>query len=155
MRPVAEISGLRLMVETDADALVTGDTERLRQVVYNLLDNAIKYTPAGGQVAVRVKRAQGSAILIVHDTGIGIPGEHLTRVFERFYRVDRARSRERGGTGLGLSIVRSIVEAHDGKIVLESEPGKGTTCIVSLPLCSEGETDLIRCSLPPTRNREL
>jgi heavy metal sensor kinase len=138
MRPVAEASRLQLNVESDEEAIVTGDRERLRQVVYNLLDNAIKYTPAGGLVEVRVKRALDRAILTVRDTGVGIPAEHLPRVFDRFYRVDKVRSREMGGTGLGLSIVRSIVQAHGGEIILGSEPGKGTTCTVSFPISPEG-----------------
>src|SRR5207248_9619386 len=100
---------------------------------YNLLDNAIKHTPAGGEVEVRVESRGGAAVVTVRDTGEGIPPEHLPHVFDRFYRVDGVRSRERGGTGLGLSIARSVVAAHGGRIELESAPGRGTTCTVTLP----------------------
>jgi signal transduction histidine kinase len=102
----------------------------LRQVFFNLLDNALKYTPAGGSVEVRVERG---AQVTVRDTGIGIPAEHLPHVFDRFYRVDKARTRAEGGTGLGLSIARSIVAAHGGRIELNSAPGEGTTVRVVLP----------------------
>ncbi len=138
MRPVVEANGLRLAVELKEGVAVMGDAERLRQVVYNLLDNAIKYTPEGGSVDVRVEQRQGNAVLTVRDTGIGIPAEHLPHVFDRFYRVDKARSRTRGGTGLGLSIVRSIVQAHGGQVFLESNPGTGTTCTVTFPVSPEG-----------------
>jgi heavy metal sensor kinase len=132
MRPLAESGGVRLHGRHDP-VWARGDAARLRQVLYNLLDNAIKYTPAGGEVEVRVEARGEDAVVIVRDTGEGIPSEHLPRVFDRFYRVDRARSRERGGTGLGLSIAQSIVVAHGGTIDLESAPGRGTTCMVRLP----------------------
>jgi signal transduction histidine kinase len=132
MRPLAESRGLRLAVRHDP-VRVSGDEVRLRQVFYNLLDNAIKHTPAGGEVGVRVEARGGDAVVTVRDNGEGIPPEHLPRVFDRFYRVDRARSREHGGTGLGLSIVKSVVAAHGGHIELESAPGRGTTCTVTLP----------------------
>jgi signal transduction histidine kinase len=106
----------------------------LRQVFYNLLDNALKYTPEGGAVEVRAGGQAGTAVVSVRDTGIGIPAEHLPRVFDRFYRVDKGRSRAEGGTGLGLSIARSIVAAHGGRIDLASTPGYGTVCTVTLPL---------------------
>jgi heavy metal sensor kinase len=133
MRPLAEARGLRLDACASGAFLVQGDEARLRQVFYNLLDNAIKYTPAGGEVEVRAEARKGEAVVTVRDSGIGIPAEHLPRVFERFYRVDKARSREMGGTGLGLSIARSIVVAHGGRIELDSTPGQGTTCKVALP----------------------
>jgi heavy metal sensor kinase len=133
MRPLAEEAGLRLQIEASGPINIRGDVTRLRQVVYNLVQNAIKYTPAGGELIVRAHEQHGAAILIVRDTGVGIPAEHLPRVFDRFYRVDKARSRELGGTGLGLSIARSIVAAHGGTIKLESTPGQGTTCTVTVP----------------------
>src|SRR5205807_5506946 len=108
------------------------DGGRLRQVFYNLLDNAIKYTPPGGTIEVGVGAEPGAAVVAVRDSGIGIPPEHLPHVFERFYRVDKARSRAEGGTGLGLSIARSIVAAHGGSIALDSKPGEGTVCTVCL-----------------------
>src|SRR5262249_10673662 len=104
----------------------------LRQVFFNVIDNAIKYTPAGGAIEVRVELLSPTARVTVKDTGIGIPAEHLPRVFDRFYRVDKARSRDEGGTGLGLTIARSIVIAHGGAIELSSTPGQGTTCTVVL-----------------------
>jgi heavy metal sensor kinase len=133
MRPLAEARGLRLTDETDGPVYARAEPARLRQVFYNLLDNAIKYTPAGGAVTVRADRRGAEAVAVVADTGEGIPPEHLPRVFDRFYRVDKARSREQGGTGLGLSIAQSIVAAHGGRIELDSTPGRGTTCTVRLP----------------------
>jgi heavy metal sensor kinase len=134
MRPLAEARGLSLRAEVAAAVRALGDGGRLRQVFYNVLDNAIKYTPEGGQIEVRVGARGSDAVVVVRDTGVGIAAEHLPRVFDRFYRVDRARSREQGGTGLGLSISRSIVTAHGGRIDLDSVPGRGTTCTVVLPL---------------------
>jgi signal transduction histidine kinase len=99
----------------------------------NLFDNALRHTPAGGSVELDVRPGDGGTVLAVRDTGSGIPAEHLPRVFERFYRVDPARSRERGGTGLGLSIVKHLVEGHGGRIDLASAVGRGTTVRVILP----------------------
>jgi two-component system sensor histidine kinase BaeS len=110
-----------------------GDAPRLRQVFYNLVDNALKFTPEGGAVTVTADGRDGNVVVTVCDTGAGIAPEHLPRVFDRFYRADKARSREQGGTGLGLSIARSIVTAHGGRIELASTVGKGTVCTVVLP----------------------
>jgi len=115
---------------------VQGDVEALRELVDNLLGNAIKYTPPGGRVDVRLGVANGSAILEVEDTGIGISPADQGRVFERFYRVDKARSRLMGGTGLGLSIVKHVALAHGGNVSVSSEEGKGTTFRVQIPLAS-------------------
>jgi len=112
---------------------VPADTEALRQILSNLFDNALRHTPAGGEIEVTARRADGDVQLAVRDTGSGIPAEHLSRVFERFYRVDRGRSRDQGGTGLGLAIVRHLVEAHRGRVDLESAVGRGTTVRVVLP----------------------
>jgi two-component system heavy metal sensor histidine kinase CusS len=139
MRPLAEARGLALLVAVDGRPSIAGEESRLRQVFYNLLDNAIKYTPEGGVVAVRVERADRSVVITVRDTGIGIPPEHLPHVFDRFYRVDKVRSREQGGTGLGLSIARGIVAAHGGQIQLTSAPDKGTTCTVMFSTASPGQ----------------
>jgi signal transduction histidine kinase len=133
MRPLAEAKGLRLTMGGKEVIQVRGDEVRLRQVFYNLLDNAIKYTPEGGTVEIRLERQPRGAVVTVRDNGIGIPPEHLPRVFDRFYRVDKARSREEGGTGLGLSIAKTIVTAHAGQIDLTSTPGQGTFCTVTLP----------------------
>jgi two-component system OmpR family sensor kinase len=112
---------------------VQGDPDRLKQLILNLLTNAIKYTPPGGEVTLEVTQQDGYAFIRVKDTGIGIPKEDIEHIFDRFYRVDKARSRQLGGTGLGLSIARWIAEAHRGKIWAESEVGKGSTFIVQLP----------------------
>jgi signal transduction histidine kinase len=112
---------------------VFADAERVHQVLFNLLDNAVRFTPDGGRVTVTASSRNGSVDVAVADTGPGIPGEHLPRVFERFYRVDPARSRHEGGTGIGLAIARSVVEAHGGRIWAESEPGRGSTFTFELP----------------------
>ena len=112
---------------------VSGDRDRLEQVVANLLDNAIKYTPSGGEVHISAT-AEGSTVRVdVKDTGIGIPEEDMPRIFERFYRVDKARSRELGGTGLGLAIVKHIVHGHNGRLHVESTPGVGSTFSIMIP----------------------
>jgi len=135
--PMAEEKGLSLHVEKSVSVVVYGDGGRLRQVIGNLLDNAIKYTPAPGQVTVSLGQSNGSAYIQVADTGIGIPAKDLPRVFERFYRADPARSEAAApGAGLGLSICRSIVEVHGGAIEIESSPGAGTTVSLQLPLGS-------------------
>jgi signal transduction histidine kinase len=133
LRPVAENKGLYLQSETNGPVTVSGNNLSLRQVFFNVLDNAIKYTPSGGNVKVQLNRGDDEAVVTIQDTGIGIGPEHLPLVFDRFYRVDKARTRAEGGTGLGLSIARSTVIVHGGRIELRSQPGKGTTCIVSLP----------------------
>jgi hypothetical protein len=111
---------------------VEADPDRLQQVLLILVDNAVKHTPSGGNVQVRVGHRGGSAVLEVEDTGAGIPAEHLPRIFDRFYRADQARSE--GGTGLGLAIAKMLVEAHRGHLVLTSKPGVGTRATVYLPL---------------------
>jgi heavy metal sensor kinase len=133
LRPLAESRGVRLGLAAEAPVPIAGDEGRLRQVFINLLDNALKYTPEGGTVTVQVGQQSQGGVVTVTDTGIGIPPEHLPHVFERFYRVDKSRSRAEGGTGLGLSIAQSIVASHGGRIELKSEPGVGTTCTVTLP----------------------
>ncbi len=112
---------------------------RLKQVIVNLLDNAIKYTAPGGRVEVKVARNGDSAMLEVKDSGVGIPGEALPHIFERFYRVDKARSRAVGGTGLGLAIVKSISAAHGGEITVESSEGSGSCFRVRLPLFNSAD----------------
>jgi signal transduction histidine kinase len=112
---------------------VEADRERIHQVLFNLLDNAVRFTPAGGQVKVLAVRENGSWEVSVVDTGPGIPKEHIPLVFERFYRVDPSRSRNDGGTGIGLAIARSVVEAHGGRIWAESEVGKGSSFHFVLP----------------------
>lgn len=125
-----------IMLETDIlpGLCVAGDRMMLEQMITNLVDNAIKYTQERGQVIVTVRRADDFLQMTVQDNGIGIAPEHVNKIFDRFYRVDKARSRQTGGTGLGLSIVRGIVQAHGGTIGVRSELGKGTTMEVMLPL---------------------
>ncbi|MBI5198140.1 MAG: phosphate regulon sensor histidine kinase PhoR [Nitrospirae bacterium] len=133
-RPLASSKKLSLTVDIPEDiGTLTGDPEKLTQIVSNLLDNAIKYSPEGGKIGVRALFSPREVDILVEDTGIGIPPKELTRIFERFYRVDRARSREMGGTGLGLSIVKHVAEAHGGQVSVESTPGKGSLFTVRLP----------------------
>ncbi len=131
----AEARGMRLLNEVPAELRLRVDPDRLQQVLFNLVDNGIKYGRAGGTVRVggRVDPDAGRVEVWVSDEGQGIPAEALERVFERFYRVDAARSREQGGTGLGLAIVKHIVQAHGGEVRAESEVGRGTTFRVLLP----------------------
>jgi signal transduction histidine kinase len=121
---------------SDGPQLILADADRIEQVLVNLLDNAIKYSPEGGRITVAIDD-EGQALemvsVAVGDEGVGIPAEDLPRVFERFYRVDRARARDGGGSGLGLSIAKAIVEAHGGDITLRSEEGQGTTVRFTLP----------------------
>ena len=105
----------------------------MEEVIYNLCDNAIRYNNAGGTVTVKVGTEEGKAVLSVRDTGIGIPKEHQDRIFERFYRVDKSRSKSTGGTGLGLAIVKDVVQQHNGTITVDSTPGSGTAMRVVLP----------------------
>ena len=130
--PSADGQGISIAVE-GSPANVYGVKRLLYEIVYNLCDNAIKYTMPGGSVKVSVASDAGSACVTVSDTGIGIAPEDQQRVFERFYRVDKSHSKASGGTGLGLSIVKHAVQYHNGKIDLQSEPGKGTTIKVSFP----------------------
>jgi len=119
---------------------VEADPQAVRQVLANILENAARYTPAGGSVTVRSRLRDGAVVIEVADTGPGIPNEHLPRIFERFYRVDAARSRELGGTGLGLAIVKHLVEAHGGRVEAESRLGDGTTIRVSFPAAAPAVT---------------
>lgn len=131
---LAERKKISVSIGTLDDALVTGDPLRLRQLCLNLIDNAIKYTPELGTVQVSLIRENGTAKISVKDSGIGIPNNELPKIFDRFYRVDKARSRELGGSGLGLSISKWIAEIHGGSISVESEVNRGSTFTVSLPL---------------------
>ena len=112
---------------------VNVDKDKVEQMAMNIINNAIKYTPEGGVIEISTAYDEEGVTFTVKDNGIGIPKEDLPRIFERFYRVDKARSRELGGTGLGLSIVKQIVELHKGEVKIESELGKGTVVTVQLP----------------------
>jgi heavy metal sensor kinase len=139
MEAAAREKGVDLKVDPPAPSRVSGDADRLRQLFFNLFDNAIKYTPSGGTITVGSGSTNGPAqvSIFVADTGIGIPAAHLPRIFDRFYRVDPSRSPETDGTGLGLAICRSITEAHGGRIEIDSTEGRGTSVKLSLPGLSE------------------
>jgi signal transduction histidine kinase len=136
-QPAAE-AGVALAIDAGAVPHLLGSARDLALLVRNLVDNAIRYTRPGGRVEVALGADNGEVVLTVRDTGLGIPNRDLPRIFERFYRVDRARSRETGGTGLGLSIVRHVVENHGGRISVDSELGRGTRFEVRLPAGSPG-----------------
>jgi signal transduction histidine kinase len=134
---LASRKGVRLKLENDSTSIaLNADEELIKRMILNLLDNAVKYTPEGGEISLALEKHNGSAEIVVRDTGIGLSQTDQQRVFDRFYRVDKARSRALGGAGLGLSIVRSIVEAHGGNITIDSTPRHGSTFTVSLPLKS-------------------
>ncbi|HEV2320685.1 MAG TPA: ATP-binding protein [Verrucomicrobiae bacterium] len=134
MSLLAEDKNITIACDATQTVKVEGDPARLKQVVVNLLDNAIKYTQSGGAIHLHVRRANGHAVLEVEDNGVGIPGEALPHVFERFYRVDQIRSGEFEGAGLGLSIAKSICTAHGAEIQATSVPSKGSCFRVTLPL---------------------
>jgi two-component system phosphate regulon sensor histidine kinase PhoR len=132
----ARIHGVTIRSGALGDADVLGDRMRLEQAFVNLLNNAVKFNRPGGEVRIEIARgADGKVAIAISDTGIGIPSEDLPRIFERFYRVDKARSREVGGTGLGLAIVKHLVERMNGAVTVESALGKGSTFVVTLPAC--------------------
>jgi two-component system sensor histidine kinase VicK len=134
----AQNHGHTLTVEMpDELPMVDGDRERIEQVIMNIVSNAIKYTPDGGKIDLRADTDGKNVWLIVADNGIGIPEKDLPRLFERFYRVDKARSRQSGGTGLGLSIAQEILNQHHGEIKIESVYGEGTTVTITLPVAPE------------------
>ncbi|MDQ3997750.1 MAG: ATP-binding protein, partial [Gemmatimonadota bacterium] len=128
----AQSKGLSLVADIEPGRRVHADATALRQVVCNLVENAVRYTHRG-MVSVRVDEGRGGTWIRVRDTGVGIAPEHLSRIFERFYRVDPSRSRSEGGTGLGLAIVKHLVEAHGGRVLAESQPGQGTTVSAFFP----------------------
>jgi two-component system phosphate regulon sensor histidine kinase PhoR len=130
----AEERHIKLSTELQPGVAMRGDRAQLGLLLSNLIDNALRYTPAKGTVRVRLDAAEGRAILQVADNGEGIPADELPRIFERFYRVDKARTRQTGGTGLGLAIVRHVAEAHGGAVRAGSELGRGSTFTVTLPL---------------------
>ena len=117
----------------DKEVRVIADRDKISQVIINLMSNALKFTGKGGQIRFRLWEDKGNAIMSISDTGVGIAAEHLTHIFERFYRADASRSRLTGGSGIGLTIAKAIVDAHKGNITVESEEGKGTVFTVSIP----------------------
>jgi two-component system, OmpR family, phosphate regulon sensor histidine kinase PhoR len=141
LRLFAERQGLRLRLDVPNRVLrVRGDEDRLGQVLINLLHNAVKFSPNGGEIVVGVREGEGEVVIRVSDPGIGVPASDRARIFERFYKVDRARVRGRGGTGLGLSIARHVVESHGGRIWVESVEGEGSTFSFTVPLAPTPST---------------
>jgi two-component system sensor histidine kinase VicK len=124
---------LEVHVDDEVDYYILGDSARMRQILHNILSNAIKYSFDPGEIHIRLYKDK-QVIIQVQDTGIGIPKEDLERIFERFYRVDKARSRKMGGTGLGLAIAKELIELQGGKITITSEVGKGTTVTLYFPI---------------------
>jgi signal transduction histidine kinase len=131
---LAQDKGIKFSVDAQESMIVNGDKVKLRQLFINILENAVRYTPADGVVSVSLVKKDENALATISDTGIGIPPEHLPHIFERFYRVDKARSKADGGVGLGLAIAQYIAESHKGTIEVESQVGKGTTFTVTIPL---------------------
>ena len=129
----AETRGVTLRNEIAQDVHVYADARRLEQMLTNLIDNAVKFNREGGEVTVRYKTTETRDCISVTDTGDGVSGEHIERIFERFYRIDRARSRDMGGTGLGLAIVKHLARAHGGEATVQSTPGEGSTFTIELP----------------------
>jgi two-component system sensor histidine kinase SenX3 len=134
----ADDSGISLTIDVEP-AIVAGSLRDLSIAMRNLLENAVRYTEAGGSISASARVAGDSVVVAIADTGAGIPIRDIERVFERFYRVDNARSRETGGTGLGLAIVKHTVESHGGRVEVQSELGRGSTFTVHLPVASNGD----------------
>jgi two-component system phosphate regulon sensor histidine kinase PhoR len=138
LRLFAERQGLRIVLDTPEHVSpVRGDEDRLGQVLVNLLHNAVKFSPNGGDIVAGVRETEDGITVWVRDPGMGVPRADLTRIFERFYKVDRARFRGRGGTGLGLSISRHVVDSHGGRIWADSEEGQGSTFSFTIPLAPD------------------
>lgn len=133
LTPMANRANIRLNVDLENDSTILILEDDLYQIVFNLMENGIKYNQPGGTLSVRLLRQEDTAILTVRDSGVGIPEDAIAHIFERFYRVDKARSRATGGSGLGLAIVRAIVQRNRGEIQVESTPGEGTCFSVSFP----------------------
>lgn len=140
MRALAEAKQIALEVRADFNVWVEGQRDRLREVLVTLVDNSIKYTHPGGRVTLAAERRHRRATVVISDTGVGIPADSLKDIFQRFYRVDEARSRDEGGTGLGLAIAKHMVLAHGGDIKMESTEGKGTRVTIELRALSPEST---------------
>ncbi|MGH2807211.1 MAG: sensor histidine kinase, partial [Actinomycetota bacterium] len=139
LKDAAETAGLDLSTDATPGVMIRGDEQQLGLMVRNLIDNAIRYTPAGGRIEVRVTGNESDAVLAVEDTGAGIPMQAQARVFERFFRVDADRARGSGGTGLGLSIVKHVAELHGGHVSVKSQLGEGSTFTVRVPVAQREE----------------
>ena len=134
LKPLAESKNITLTYESDIGIFSRIEKDRLWEAFYNILDNSIKYTKEGGTVRMTVEREDNCAVVTIADSGIGIAQSEIYKIFDRFYRVDKARSRETGGTGLGLSIALTAVELHGGNIQVESEEGIGSRFKIIIPI---------------------
>ena len=134
VQSIADEKEVTLYNQVTKDIFIKGDKNRLKQLFLNLVDNAIKYNVKGGRVTIDAYKDEGKMVIKIKDTGIGIDYKHLPRLFERFYRVDKGRSRDLGGTGLGLSIVKHIVNLYNGNVKVNSKLGEGTEFIVQIPV---------------------
>jgi two-component system phosphate regulon sensor histidine kinase PhoR len=135
--PKAESKNITLNLTQKEPILLYGDRDNYKQLILNLVDNAIKYTKESGEVRIQLDKQENNLRLVIEDTGVGIPEKHISRIFERFYRVDKARDRAMGGTGLGLAIVKHIVLSMGGTIDVVSEIGVGTRFTILIPIKSE------------------
>lgn len=143
LRPQVQRRSLELLADLPRESTVMEvDPGRIEQVLINLVNNAIKFTPAGGRISVGLRAQTGQIRLTVTDTGIGIPPDHLAKLFQKFYQVDPSSTRRQGGAGLGLSIAKGLVEAHGGQIGVESEVGKGSTFWITLPMAGQNQSNL-------------
>jgi two-component system phosphate regulon sensor histidine kinase PhoR len=133
IRPAAADKNIEITASLGQEVWIHGDDSQIGLLVRNLLENAIRYTPEDGHIGIEVTQDENDAIVRVRDDGMGIPRDAQARVFERFYRIDRARSRDRGGTGLGLAIVKHVAELHGGRVDLESNLGEGSTFTARFP----------------------
>jgi two-component system phosphate regulon sensor histidine kinase PhoR len=134
MKNTADTKNIKINIVTQNDCIIEADRDRFKQMLINLVDNSIKYSEENGNVYIGVENTNNTCILSVEDTGVGMSKEHLDRIFERFYRIDKARSRAQGGTGLGLAIVKHIVLSLNCKIEVQSEIGKGTKFVIRIPI---------------------
>jgi len=140
LQAACTLSGLTLQADVMPEVpLVLGNAQHLQRVCENLVTNAIKFTPSGGHIHMRLWTEEQKALIEVSDTGIGIPEEKLPRIFDRFYQVDGSSKRRHGGAGLGLALVKEVVEAHGGQVTVDSQPGKGSKFVVSLPIMNQKE----------------
>jgi signal transduction histidine kinase len=146
---IATAKNITVRVSKDSNVTVIGDRLKLRELLLNLVDNGVKYTPEGGEMTISLERDDGRIKLRVMDNGIGIAPDDQVHIFDRFFRVDKARSRGAGGSGLGLSICKWIVQAHGGEISVESDLGKGSTFTVTLPVAAPDEQEMPEAK--PTR----
>ena len=140
---LAQDRGITLTLDVKPALTVLANKEQLQRVFFNLLDNALRHTTPGGVIAVRAGFDNDRTVIVVSDTGEGIPEDHVPHIFERFYRADGARSRESGGVGLGLAIVKEIVETHNGEITVSSKLGQGTTFTISFHRHRQNEQRLV------------